>query len=230
MRAENYYTAAAVRELDRLAIEEHHIAGFKLMQLAGTAAFHALMKKWPDVQRLVIFCGTGNNGGDGFIVAGLAQKAGLEATVYLTAEIDRVQGDAARALQYALNMRVTVLAAEELLSSAQRLPESEKTVLVDALLGTGLTGDIRAPFDELIKLINESGLPVLAIDIPSGLSSDHGTILGNAVKADLTVTFIGRKIGQITGAGPGLCGELIFDDLGVPADIYSQVTPEIFET
>src|SRR5690606_1061192 len=104
------------------------------------------------------------------------------------------------------------------LHAAQALPDfsfaPRTTVIVDALLGTGLAGDVRPAFRHAIEAINSSGLPVLAVDIPSGLCSDTGAVLGASVKAELTVTFIGRKHGLIRGAGPAHCGTVVFDDLG----------------
>ena len=99
-------------------------------------------------------------------------------------------------------------------------------MIVDAILGTGLTGQVKGDSLTAIGLINASGLPVLAVDIPSGLCSDTGAILGEAIAADITVTFIGRKLGQVSGEGPRLCGELVFNDLAVPPAIYSQVTSQ----
>ena len=220
------YTAAAVRELDRLAIEEHHIAGFELMLRAGTAALQALLKKWPDTRKLIIFCGTGNNGGDGFVMAALALNQGLKADIYLAGLPENITGDARKAMDFAINQHANIkplIAAfsEFAVADAKSIP----TIIVDALLGTGLSGKVREPCNDIIDLINSSTLPVTAIDIPSGLCSDTGEILGNAVKADLTVTFIGRKIGLYLAHGPEFSGEIVFDDLAVPDDIYHHVKP-----
>jgi NAD(P)H-hydrate epimerase len=215
-----YYTASAVRELDRLAIEERHIPGFELMQRAGKAAFNALRARWPAARHLLVFAGTGNNGGDGFVIAALAVAAGLTAEVFIVGERNSIKGAALQASAYAQAQQVPLHDSTEL-PDLKAVPAD--TVIVDALLGTGLTGAVRAPFRQVIAAINNSGLPVLAVDIPSGLCSDTGAILGDCVKADLTVTFIGRKIGLVTGAGPQMCGGLVFDDLGVPPDLYSRV-------
>jgi NAD(P)H-hydrate epimerase len=217
----NYYTAQAVRELDRLAVEEHGIAGFTLMQRAGAAAFAALRQHWPQAQHLIVCCGTGNNGGDGFIIAALAKQAGLAAEVYLVGQLNAIRDDAARALALADESKVHI---HENAQFPVRYSKSD-TVIVDALLGTGLKGDVRAPYRAMITAINRSDLPVLAVDIPSGLCSDTGAVLGAAVKAAVTVTFIGRKLGLITGNGPAQAGEVIFDDLGVPPAIYAKVKP-----
>jgi hydroxyethylthiazole kinase-like uncharacterized protein yjeF len=225
----HYYTAAATRELDRLAIEEYNIPGYELMQRAANAAFTALLKNWPNVKNIIVLCGTGNNGGDGFIIAGLAKKYGLKVDIYVAGDVSRISGDAKTALDYALSSELDIITASDhkYVIKNQINNSNNKTgeiVIVDALLGTGLTGKVRDPFTDLIKNINDSSLPVLAVDIPSGLCSDSGEILGNAVKADLTITYIARKIGLITNTGPEFTGKLLFDDLNVPDDIYTKVS------
>ena len=215
-----YYTAHQVRELERLAIQEHHIPGFALMQRAGNASFHALFSQWPAVTQLIIFCGTGNNGGDGFVIAGLAMRAGLKVEVFVFGKLTAISGDALKAFEFAREQNVSIRFVEEPPSLAT---PSSGTVIVDALLGTGLSGEVRTLFRQAIEAINHSDLPVLAIDIPSGLCSDTGAVLGACVKADLTVTFIGKKIGLVVGSGPAMCGKVIFDDLAVPAAIYGHI-------
>jgi hydroxyethylthiazole kinase-like uncharacterized protein yjeF len=218
LQVHTYYTARQVRELDRRAIETHHIPGFVLMQRAANAAFNALRLQWPDADQLLVFCGTGNNGGDGFVIAGLAKQAGMKVEVYLIGSRASIKGDALTALEFAQTLQVPIHFGLQL-----PLPTSLHPVVVDALLGTGLTGYVRTDFLMAIDTINQSRLPVLAVDIPSGLSSDTGKVLGVCVKADLTVTFIGRKIGLVIGAGPVMCGKVIFDDLAVPAAVYDNL-------
>jgi len=231
MKKFHYYTAASTRELDRLAIEKHNIPGFELMQLAGKAAFNALLKNWPKVNKIIVLCGSGNNGGDGFIIAGLAQSNNLQVDLFIAGEKSSIKGDAKKALDFALKRRVIIRTASEFSNSYQNFKIKNKsgqskdgdTVIVDTLLGTGLSGDVREPYSSLINQINSSNLPVLAVDVPSGLCSDTGKILGSAVKANLTITFICRKIGLILGSGIELSGKLLFDDLNVPKAVYSKV-------
>jgi NAD(P)H-hydrate epimerase len=217
MRAEidtdQLYTAAETRELDRLAIEEQGIPGIRLMARAGEACFDLLLERWPDRLPIHIVCGTGNNGGDGYIVAGLARLRGLPCTVYQVGDPARIRGDAQLAREQALADGVEVMAFEPGQTFAGG-------VLVDALLGTGLSGEVRGDAAAAIDSINASGLPVLAVDIPSGLCSDTGRGLGVTVVADATVTFIGLKRGLFTGRAPAVCGELAFTDLQVPAAVY----------
>ncbi len=209
------YTAQQTRELDRCAIEEHGIAGIRLMRRAAEAAFRALMQRWPRPERVQVLCGTGNNGGDGFLVAWMAQRQGIPATVLQLGDPAKIGGDALRAREQALADGVPV---EDFRPEAV----AEGGIIVDAMLGTGLGGEVRGVYREAVDAVNASGAPVLAIDIPSGLCADTGRELGRAVRADVTVTFIARKRGFYTLAGPDLAGELVFDDLGVPESIYEQ--------
>ncbi len=220
-----YYTAAAVRELDRLAIEECHIAGFELMQRAGRAAFAELQQRWPATQQLLVFCGTGNNGGDGFVIAALARAAGLGACIALVGDRASIKGDARMALALAEAQHVPFVDV----AACMQMGDAPHTVIVDALLGTGLRGEVRESFRTAIDAINASGLPVLAVDIPSGLCSDTGAVLGAAVRADVTVTFIGRKAGLVSGEGPHYCGRIVFDDLAIPPQLYDRVTPALMK-
>jgi len=210
------YTARQVRELDRLAIEERGIAGIRLMKRAGRATLKALLARWPRPSTLTLYCGAGNNGGDGYIVAALARAAGIPVSVVAVAPLTKLAGDARLAYDFALREGVTVVGL------AEAAPPAEG-VIVDALLGTGLAGDVRGDFALAIAQINASGLPVVAVDIPSGLCADTGKVLGDAVLADVTVSFIGLKRGLFTGRGPVFSGQLIFDDLAVPGDIYPRV-------
>jgi len=218
----NHYLAADVRTLDHLAIEEKGIPGFTLMQRAGEATFDALVSSWPDCKNLLCFCGNGNNGGDGYVIAAVARKRGLDATVIAIGNPENLRGDARMAFNLAIESKVTVIPFQNL--SLENIPAN--TVIVDAMLGTGLTGSVRGNYLEAIESVNSLDKPVVAVDIPSGLCSDTGNILGAAVKAELTVTFIGRKVGQVLNSGPMMCGRLIFDDLGVPPDIYEKVPPQ----
>ncbi len=213
---EQLYTAAQTRELDRIAIEEFDIPGYTLMQRAGQAALDLLLECWPRPGMLSIFCGTGNNGGDGFVIAALAKRQGINVTVLLVGAEEKITADARLAYEAALQAGVSIKAFNKDKSCLNG-------VLVDALLGTGLSGDVRGEYAEAIELINASGLPVLAIDIPSGLCSDTGTVLGVCVRAKYTMTFIGVKQGLLTAQGPAYMGKLHFADLQVPKAVYQRV-------
>jgi hydroxyethylthiazole kinase-like uncharacterized protein yjeF len=216
------YRAAQVRELDRRAIEEFWIPGATLMARAGKAAFEALRQRWPKAKRIVVLAGVGNNAGDGFVVARLCREAGLKVRVLQVSEAGHFSKDAA--------------AAREALRKAGVQPEPfggevavdalvAADVLVDALLGTGLSGEVREPFADAVRATNATPAPVLALDIPSGLDADTGRVLGVAIRADLTVSFIGFKQGMFLGEGPEHCGAVTCSDLAVPPEVYLPVQP-----
>ena len=212
------YKAAQVRELDRLAIQERGIPGYTLMNRAGETAFSILREHWPQAQRVVVVCGSGNNAGDGYVVARLARQAGLEARVLYLKDPGELKGDALTAFQAA---RATDVPVEGF--SAASLGVAE--VIVDAIFGTGLDREVGGRWRAAIEAMNTQSVPMLAIDIPSGLHADTGAVLGVAVRAAVTVTFIALKQGLFTGQGPDRCGMIRFSDLGVPAAIYAAVAP-----
>ena len=216
---EALYTAAQTRELDRIAIEQAGIPGDILMTRAGEAAFLLLREQWPEARNLAIVCGAGNNGGDGYVVALLAIHAGLHPQVYASVAPAQLSGDAEMMALRAMQEGVPVM----VLGDGEVADFSAADVIVDGLLGTGLRGPVRDQLVPLIRAINRSGKPVLALDIPSGLSADSGAAPGEVVHADHTITFIGVKRGLLTGEGPTLTGVLHFDDLRVPASVYDKV-------
>ncbi|MCE4068763.1 MULTISPECIES: NAD(P)H-hydrate dehydratase [Pseudomonas] len=200
----NLYSAQQVRDLDARLIAAG-TPGFELMRRAAHAAWRALRRQWPDAGEITVLAGHGNNAGDGYLIAALALRAGWRVRVLGVGDAARLSGDAASAHGEARAAGVDI----EVWSDRAEL----RGVLVDALLGTGLGGEVREPYASAIAAINASSLPVLAVDIPSGLSADTGQVLGCAVDADLTVTFIGLKLGLFTAQGPDQCGELVFDGL-----------------
>lgn len=208
------YTAAQVRGFDRFAIEHFGIPGLELMERAGRAAFACLRAHWPDAHRIVVLAGTGNNAGDGFVVARLAHEAGLAVQVLQIGDRARLSGDAlANAERWAsLGGHWADYAG---------LP-SDAGVVVDALFGTGLERPVTGRWAEAISALNARSGPCLAIDIPSGLHADTGEVMGIAVRATLTISFIGLKIGLFTGQGRDYAGQVCFDGLEVPAQVYAS--------
>ncbi|PYY71732.1 bifunctional ADP-dependent NAD(P)H-hydrate dehydratase/NAD(P)H-hydrate epimerase [Pseudomonas jessenii] len=198
------YSAAQVRALDASLIAAG-TPGFELMQRAARATWRALVRQWPAANELSVLAGHGNNAGDGYLVAVLARRAGWSVRVLAVGDRQRLQGDAALAHAEAMSENVSI----ESWGAQSEL----RGVVLDALLGTGLTGDVREPYASVIAATNASGLPVAAVDIPSGLCADTGRLLGCAVRADLTVTFIGLKLGLFTGDAADVVGELVFNDL-----------------
>lgn len=213
------YRAEQVRAMDQYAINQSGISGTVLMERAGAAAFALLQKHWPQARGITIICGTGNNGGDGFVVARLAAEAGLEVRVALLGDGNHLQGDALAASQRLLSADIEpVPFARDLLASCD--------LVVDAILGTGLQGPVEGDRYEVIAAVNQAGIPVLALDIPSGLNADTGEVQGIAIRASRTITFIGNKRGLYTGQAVDYCGEIVFENLSVPENVYAHQPSE----
>lgn len=210
------YRAAQVRELDAAAVRDAGIAGMTLMENAGAAAWRLLAAAWPQARCITVICGAGNNAGDGYVIARLAAESGRQVRVIALKPPDGLDGDAATAAQRFLKAGRTVEAWDG--------DALEADVIVDALLGTGIDREVSGDFRGVIDAVNDSGRPVLAVDIPSGLGADTGAVMGAAVRAAHTITFVGLKQGLFTGRGPACCGQLHFDDLGVPAAVYAGVS------
>jgi NAD(P)H-hydrate epimerase len=208
------YRASQVRELDRIAIEEYGIPGEALMERAGAAVFRELRATWPRARDITVLAGTGNNGGDGFVVARLAQEAGLEVRVLQFGDPDRIRGDARI---HAERYGATGAAWE----AFDGLPP-RTDIIIDALLGTGLDRPVEGRWAEAIRAVNGHPAPVIAVDIPSGLNADTGTAMGEVVAADITPTFIALKQGLFTADGPAACGRVVFDALEVPPRVYAR--------
>ncbi|MDX1367231.1 NAD(P)H-hydrate dehydratase [Pseudomonas sp.] len=208
------YSAAQVRELDARLIAAG-TPGFELMNRAAHAIWRALRRRWPDAGTLTVLAGCGNNAGDGYLVAALALRAGWQVRLVAVGDPLQLQGAAAQARDEAQAAGVTIQPWSECVELSG--------VVVDALLGTGLSGAVREPYAQAIRLLNASALPVVAVDIPSGLCADSGQVLGVAVRAQLTVTLIGLKLGLFTGVAADWVGELVFDDLQAePALVAAQ--------
>lgn len=210
------YTAAQTRELDRRAIRAGQ-SGYTLMAQAGQAAFQLLRERWPGATRIVVLAGPGNNGGDGYVLARLAWSQHLDVRLVTVGNHEQLQDEAFAAASDATRAGVP----EQ--SWAGTLPEAD--IYVDAIFGTGLNKAVGGDYAAAIAALNRAGRPVLALDIPSGIHADTGAELGEAVRADATLSFIGLKAGLLTGRGPALTGELFFADLGVPAGIYDDLAP-----
>ncbi|MDD4906067.1 MAG: NAD(P)H-hydrate dehydratase [Methylobacter tundripaludum] len=210
------YRAAQVRELDRIAIQERGIPGFELMSRAGHEVFQRLNKQWPDARSVAVFCGSGNNAGDGYIIAGLALAAGLNVCVHAVSYPEKLNGDALTAYRKYSAANGTVMPFQ-----AGQVIDAD--MLVDALLGTGLDRPVTGLYAEAIQTINAHSSPVIAVDIPSGLNADTGNVMGYAVKAVCTVTFIGLKQGLFTGQAAEYCGEIGYAQLGVPDDVFDAL-------
>ncbi len=205
------YSSAQVRAMDQWAIATRGIPGYTLMERAGAAALRCLRAYRSAARRVTVVCGAGNNGGDGYVMARLARAAGYEVHVLAVGAPERLRGDALRAC-------ADWRAAGGTIGAFEAAALARCDVLVDAVLGTGLAGQVRADVESVIAAINASGRPVLALDVPSGLDADRGSVLGAAVRADCTITFVALKTGLFLDAGPAHTGVLYFDDLALGAE------------
>ncbi len=210
------YTEAQVRALDRFAIELAKIPSYTLMTRAGEAGLRALRRCWPAAERILVLCGPGNNGGDGFVLARAALEQNLHVDVVALSDPDKLQGDAQRA--YA-DFKT---AGGVLTTWHDELPQ-QVDVIVDAIFGVGLRRAIEGEIAQCIRGVNQSGVPVLALDVPSGLATDTGHVMGEAVRAERTLAFLGLKVGFYLGEGPNCVGVVMFDSLAVPHEVFTAV-------
>lgn len=209
------YTVEAVRQIDRCATENGQISGYDLMTRAAEAAFDVARSEYPDARRWLVICGGGNNAGDGLVLARIAIGTGIDVSVSSLTPSQSLQGDAARAYQD------LVRAGGEIVSFSGTLDE-QADLLVDALLGNGLTRQVGGRFASAVQTINAHHAPILALDLPSGLNGDSGQVMGVAVRADCTVTFVGLKAGLLTGKGRALAGKLFHNDLAIPKHCFER--------
>ncbi|HEY0941804.1 MAG TPA: NAD(P)H-hydrate dehydratase [Steroidobacter sp.] len=212
------HTAAQVRALDRHAIDDLHIPSYTLMTQAGEGAVVALRSCWPSKQRIAVVCGPGNNGGDGYVLARVARSMRIDVTVISLGDPAKLQGDARRAHDDFVAAGGVVQGwSEDCLAKAE--------VIVDAIFGTGLSRPLEPSMIERINAINECGVPILSLDIPSGLDADTGRVWGAAIMAERTISFIGLKLGFYLGEGPNYTGIVLYDDLDLPPGATDFVPP-----
>ena len=213
------FSTEQVRSIDRHAIDDLGIEGFELMRRAGSAALGFIKQQWPESKSLLIYCGAGNNGGDGYVLAALAVADGLAVKVIAVVDPSTLTDDAAKALTLA---REASIAISEFRADAA---PPGAAITVDALLGSGITRDVDGQLALAVEQINSSSRPVLALDLPTGLDGDTGAIRGTVIRADATITFVGLKSGLYLGSGPACRGELAFSDLGLAPSVYRGARP-----
>lgn len=182
---------------------------------AGRGAFRTFLDRWPDLDRPAVVCGSGNNGGDGYVFAREALQAGLNPTVFAVSK-SKTQDSLSACDSF---LKAGGIVSEFDISALTANCDS----IVDAVFGIGLSRNLNRQYQELITDLNSSGLPILALDIPSGLDADSGAVRGNAVRADATVTFIVRKIGLLTGRGRAYCGDTTLESLDIPVRVFDNL-------
>ncbi|MCF6158799.1 MAG: NAD(P)H-hydrate epimerase [wastewater metagenome] len=223
---EKILTREEMRELDRRAIEEYKIPGIILMENAGrnvTEEVMEMIQDKPGTMKVAVLCGKGNNGGDGFVIARHLHNRSIPVDVFLFANISDVVdggGDAGINLRILLNMKIPVKDFPEMTDINDTIVElNSYDILIDALFGTGLSGEVREPFHALIHGINSLNKPVVSVDIPSGLDCNTGRVLGVAIKATRTVTFAASKRGFYMEDGPIHTGKITVTDISIPGEL-----------
>lgn len=212
-------TASEMARLDKKTIEEIGIPGIVLMENAGRGAADFYREVMPDLaeRRIVIVAGSGNNGGDGFVLARLFHEQGARVQVVCLRPLEKLQGDALTNFRILPKLAIQVYVWDQnsdLESQLKWIKEAD--VIIDAILGTGLSNDVRGLYRDVIDAINQMQKPVLAVDVPSGLDASTGKILGTAVRANATATFGLPKIGQMVEPGEDYVGKLKVVDIGIP--------------
>lgn len=216
--SQSLYTVEQLRVLERSAFAVLAVSGTDLMRRAASAALNSLRRHWPQARRISIYCGPGNNGGDGFFVGVLAREAGLSVTIFTLSETSRGDAALARAAWEADGGQVVCWNPDSELPAAD--------VHVDAIYGIGLNRAPEPAIAMLLDRINALDAPVLALDVPSGVNADTGRCAGAAVCADVTVTFIANKRGLHTGQSADHVGKLELATLGVPDSVYDAAMPD----
>jgi len=209
-------TASEMQEIDRKSIEEYGISGAILMERAGLAVASKINELFSDIVHrvlCVVLCGGGNNGGDGLVIARLLHNQGRDVRVFLTVKPEDLKGDAKINYNAAIKFGVPIRPIKEFLTPPSSFFPCP-CLIVDALLGTGLNKEVRSPLFETITKVNEMSYPVISVDIPSGISSDTGQIMGCAIKAQHTVTFGLPKRGHLLYPGAEYTGKLYVEDIG----------------
>jgi len=209
-------TAAQMRQIDKDTIEDIGIPGIVLMETAGSEIVRAIERHYPTAQRIGVFVGKGNNGGDGLVIARQLAHAGREVNIFLVSPAESFTGEALTNLDIARNLGLQI---EEILTDAVFIDTLRCDLLVDAIFGTGLRGAVREPVANIINTINNLPIPILSVDLPSGLDADSGNPLGTCVQADRTVTVGLPKRGLLLHPGAELAGKLEVVDIGFPQQV-----------
>ena len=223
-------SAEAMREVDRAAIEGLGIPSLVLMENAAIGVADSLGEELPEARSAAIFCGPGNNGGDGLAVARHLAVRGSEVWVFLVTGGRELSPDAAVQLGICRRQELPIreIDSEDDLDEALELAR-ECDVVVDALFGTGLTRPLDGLFAQVVEALNDLPLPVVAVDLPSGLNGSSPALLGPHVQADFTVTFAALKVAHVFPPASDAVGEMVVTDLGIPSRLVEEVEEEAGE-
>jgi NAD(P)H-hydrate epimerase len=217
VKSERIITREKAKRLDQHAQKKLGISVLLLMENAARGVAEEALKMIKDKKaRVAVFCGKGNNGGDGFCAARHLLALGIKPDIFLAGEISEVRNEARVNLDILLRLKQKIAIVNKSSLDLLRAGITGYSLIIDALLGVGLTGKVSGVYGELIDLINESKACVLSVDIPSGLDATTGKIRGLCIKADRTVTFVAKKRGMLLGAGKKHCGNIVVKNLGIP--------------
>jgi NAD(P)H-hydrate epimerase len=218
-------TAEEMQAVDKYAIETLNIIGRVLMENAGRAVYAAIRERWAPLagKRAVLLCGKGNNGGDGFVVARYLHEAGVNCEICLVGSVNELRGDAAANHVVLTRMGDAVREIQNL----DALPDLRQVdFIIDALLGTGVRGPLQGLMAQIVLRLNESGRPVIAIDLPTGMNAGSGEVVGPCVQAKLTVTVGCRKQSLLFSPAREYAGEVIVAEIGFPEIAFRQTAAE----
>ena len=218
--------ADQMREADRRTIRDIGIASLVLMENAGRQVVAAVESLYPDLadRRVAIVCGKGNNGGDGFVVARTLQQRGVDVSVFVIGRVNEIKDDARINLEILGRIGQTVVEVAD--ETAWELHGNEITahdLIIDALFGTGLSAPLTGFYETVVADINGAGVPIVAIDMPSGLSADTTDLIGDAIDATVTVTLGAPKLPLVLPPAESKSGEVVIADIGIPADVFEQL-------
>lgn len=227
-------TAEQIKRLDERTIKECGIPGIVLMENASQGTVRHLLQHFPDAlkKKVAVVAGKGNNAGDGFGVARILMNKGCCVTIYLLAEPEEIKGDAKINLDIVFSMKARIYPApDEKAFESIKAALREADLIVDAMLGTGLKGEVTGYYAEVIAFLNQLKKPIISVDIPSGLDTNEGKPLGTCIKADLTVTFGLPKVGQLIYPGVDYVGKLALVDISIPSYLVDEenIDTEILE-
>lgn len=217
-------TSLEMKEIDKKAIDEYGISGLILMENAGLSIFQNIKNIYPDLKsrKVIIFSGSGNNGGDGFVVARHLYNYGIKVKVFVLSSLDKIKGEAKINLEIISKMGIELIEIESMKIEEVRRIILDTDLIIDAILGTGLQGKVTGLKAEIIDLINYANKDVIAVDVPSGLNSDTGKIVGPCVKATYTITLGLPKIGLLIYPGAKYTGRIIVEDIGIPKNLLES--------
>lgn len=213
------YQVQTIRALEHIAEEQFHLTPSTLMQRAAKAALDFMLRRFPQVRHVTFFCGSGNNGGDGYVLAGLAQERGLRVSIWHVGDRSHMSELTKQAYANCEKLNIPISAFDE------KADLAHPDLIVDAICGIGVQTELREDVLAAIHKIQRQHVPIFSLDLPTGIDADNGQVLGAAIQATATITFIGLKLGLLTGHGIAYTGELALSDLQLPAEIFNYVEP-----